>query len=405
MKTLSLISLILLLAQTSFAGDWQGKIEMRDGVTHIISSDTGYEPPQTMVLKELWRVGDDDSNDEEIFGFIVDIAVDNEGNCYLIDSQLSVIKVFSDEGKYLRSIGRWGAGPGEFYNPSSVLILANGSVGTVQAHPAHFVGFTKDGTPTKTISISTEHRDGLIELINAKSLNDQFIVHGVAFSRSDGQAIEEYFFDRYDLSGQVTRPYFTYEQITDMANMIETDRILYPLNRTRWTVDQEGNLYLAGKEYYEITVCGFEKGSRKIVSRNYKRRERTSSEMNTHYQQIEHFIPAKSGVKIDISEHDADIQSLYARDDGTLYVLTSRGLMNRPVGSCGVFDVFDQVGRFLKQVTVMGQPNPRDDGYYFIGDKFYVVTKMTSTFSRMTGLSDPDDFEPMQVVCYELLTR
>ena len=63
---------------------------------------------------------------------IAQIATGPEGDIYLLDQQLTEVKVFSRAGDYLRTIGREGEGPGEFRRPGDMFLLPDGNVGVLQ---------------------------------------------------------------------------------------------------------------------------------------------------------------------------------------------------------------------------------------------------------------------------------
>ena len=106
--------LVTLLALAAFvspaAAGWQGKEVEKEGVTHVMNPVKSAERPTTLKLEEEWRIGGED--DEEIFGVITDIITDDDGNVYMLDAQLNEIKVYSEDGEYLRTIGREGEGTG-----------------------------------------------------------------------------------------------------------------------------------------------------------------------------------------------------------------------------------------------------------------------------------------------------
>ena len=77
---------------------------------------------ETVGLTELWRIGGDTDDDAEFFGVLSQITTDEAGNVYLLDRQLTEVKVFSPDGEYLNTIGREGEGPGEFRRPSDLFI-------------------------------------------------------------------------------------------------------------------------------------------------------------------------------------------------------------------------------------------------------------------------------------------
>jgi len=67
----------------------------------------------TGVLVEAGRFQGEDGTAAEL-GDPRSIAVDGQGRIYVVDSKPAAIKVFSPDGKLVRSIGREGEGPGEF---------------------------------------------------------------------------------------------------------------------------------------------------------------------------------------------------------------------------------------------------------------------------------------------------
>jgi len=81
--------------------------------------------PSEKSLAELYRTGkirlikeltiDDESLPQDIFfENLMDLAFDRDGNIYVCDYQSNNIKVFDSPGKFIKTIGRPGQGPGEF---------------------------------------------------------------------------------------------------------------------------------------------------------------------------------------------------------------------------------------------------------------------------------------------------
>ncbi len=54
------------------------------------------------------------------FFLISDVTADEEGNLYVLDYKGCSLKKFSEEGRFLKSFGRRGEGPGEFLRPSTL---------------------------------------------------------------------------------------------------------------------------------------------------------------------------------------------------------------------------------------------------------------------------------------------
>lgn len=77
---------------------------------------------------EKYSVGGFDAPDWATFGEIGDLGFDGEGNLYVFDDQLFQITVVSPEGRFLRSFGGRGDGPGEIGRPLAMSVFDDGRV-------------------------------------------------------------------------------------------------------------------------------------------------------------------------------------------------------------------------------------------------------------------------------------
>lgn len=98
------------------------------------SSDTGESGDFQMISQalssptELFTLGVLEGERHEMFGQIVDIKEDPEGNIYVLDAQYNEVRVYNDEGTFLYAIGSPGEGPGELGSPSSLEVDPSGRV-------------------------------------------------------------------------------------------------------------------------------------------------------------------------------------------------------------------------------------------------------------------------------------
>jgi hypothetical protein len=76
----------------ALAADWQGEEVQRDGVLTIVNPENPSGGAVEIELEELWRVGGDD--EDVLFGVIAQLVVDDAGDVYLLDGQLSEVQVF-----------------------------------------------------------------------------------------------------------------------------------------------------------------------------------------------------------------------------------------------------------------------------------------------------------------------
>jgi len=67
--------------------------------------------------------GEYEEDETYIFGNIADIQIDDEDRIYLLDNKICKIQVYDEKGKFIKSIGGRGQGPGEFNLPSKFFII------------------------------------------------------------------------------------------------------------------------------------------------------------------------------------------------------------------------------------------------------------------------------------------
>lgn len=114
-----LICIFLSLSYSQQKTEWQGKIENEDGAKVVKNPGKPLYGEVTFNLEADLSIGREE--DENYFFFRVSrIAVDKQGNIYVVDGGNTRIQVYDNEGQYLRTIGRKGQGPGEFQSPQSV---------------------------------------------------------------------------------------------------------------------------------------------------------------------------------------------------------------------------------------------------------------------------------------------
>lgn len=101
----------------------------------------------THTLTERWRVGDADGLDTTIsFGGINGFSVNSEGTVAVFDFTGPTLRTYDANGAYVRTIGRKGAGPGEYTQNNGMVYLADGRLAFWDPATARITLYNVDGS-------------------------------------------------------------------------------------------------------------------------------------------------------------------------------------------------------------------------------------------------------------------
>ncbi|MFH1756398.1 MAG: 6-bladed beta-propeller [Candidatus Latescibacterota bacterium] len=403
---LFLLSLAILSAPVA-AADWRGSEVNKNGIPHMMNPAQPIEAPASIKLDKLWHVRGDD--DEFLFGVLTQITSDESGNMYVLDAQLHQVMVFSPDGEYLRSIGRQGEGPGEFNRPSDLFMTVDGNVAVMQGMPGKIVLMTPEGEPAGNHPVP-EPEDGGMQMFSSGQLaGTQLVLSAERFSRrEDGMTISSALIG-VDKMGKQVATYFTQEDKRDFANLTFDEKKMRD-NAITWSAAGNGRVFASDNfDAYHIKVYKADGSLERVIEREYQSRVRSAKEIEDNTPRV----MIRSGnqsqtPEVKASGTDRDIQRIYPRKDGTIWVLSSRGAFDAPDGAIATFDIYDSEGKFVRQVTLEGEDSFTKDGFHFVKDRFYVVTGLRSARRAMYGgdSEDEDDIaedeEPMGIICYDM---
>jgi hypothetical protein len=148
---------------------WTGKIEIVNGITNVSNPFKPKFENRALFLDEELSIGEDKGRPEYIFSGIGGLAVDEQGNIYAIDSREAVVRVFNQQGMYVRTIGRKGQGPGETQYPVFVQATAQGELAVYDYSVARMLFYSLDGTylrqkttPRTVMPIGQDSLGGLV---------------------------------------------------------------------------------------------------------------------------------------------------------------------------------------------------------------------------------------------------
>lgn len=397
MKIISLLFLVLFLSPLlGLAGETEiPRLINNSGPTHGV---------QPLALKELWRSGGED--EDVIFGRIVDVTMDKDGNIYVLDNQLCQVVVFSKEGEHLGNLSREGDGPGELRQPMGLAFLADDVLAVGMGFPGKLVALQLDGTPLNTYYPIGEPADGNVGImLGIQSVNGVLVASGGRINLGDPEQAHT---DRF-LS--VTDP-----RCSQMHHILEGAT---PLDLTgqryveatdyypdfRWALDRQGLIYAATeRDSYEISVFDTTGKLLRVFGRTYQPRKRTQDDKDQVRPLINLNGDATRGEMV-IEDHDECIRRvLFNHDDETLWVLTPHGTEEQPEDILENWDVFGTDGEYLRQVPIpLGHDMNEGASYLVGGGKLLVVKGTASAFDAGDDSEDNlEEVEPLEVICYQI---
>lgn len=103
-------------ARSGDVAAWSGSVDtLPQGAVVVTSPAVGqWAPGEEWRLVEDVRIGSLDSDGPSLLGRVTDLAVDDLGRVWIAEGQAMEVRVFGPDGRFVRTVGRRGEGPGEF---------------------------------------------------------------------------------------------------------------------------------------------------------------------------------------------------------------------------------------------------------------------------------------------------
>ena len=202
-------------------------VETVNGVRLIHNGKEGQWGKEPRVQVELVRtLGDVAAEDETVaFYMPAGIALDSQGNLYILDTGNHRVQKFGPDGRYLSSFGRQGQGPGDFAYPDSIDIDGENLVWVSDPNNQRIQVFTQAGAVRKTIGF-VKARVGKV-----RCSRSGLVMAGESGVFFGGPEMEEKeqpppkLFKKLDLDGKVTGEYgepfdFKHPLVNQMGNQV-----------------------------------------------------------------------------------------------------------------------------------------------------------------------------------------
>jgi hypothetical protein len=117
-------------------------------------------PSETTTPQRIMQIGEDEAS----FIRISEVVASKDGRIFVLDAREPAIKVFSKSGTLTHSIGRSGAGPGEFTHPAQ-LQVGDQTLTITDWMQRRTSTFTLEGKHIETRRYESPTKDGLFAIV------------------------------------------------------------------------------------------------------------------------------------------------------------------------------------------------------------------------------------------------
>ena len=407
-KSILCLHLFVVLGSVPISADQFDEIEIStERIENTATSTTG---TRVIELTECWRITEDP--DEPLLGLIVDVNHDSAGNICLLDYQMKTVWIYSKEGELIRNIGREGDGPGEFRRPYNIHLWPDAYFAVASTYPPRYQLYRENGDPADVIFIEPDiplSEKGTLSLRRSVQAGNHIAVEIYTKHFENDIEYNTRRICTLTLDGCLNQTFYYHEYVTDLNKKITRpeDQIVWPASR--WTQFQDGRIcWTEGYLGYAINMLESDGREAMIIHRDYESLNRSPLEKRRAERQFEKGKRYGSNITYTTSDYHRDIESMYARPDGSLWVMNSKGRWALPEGAIAAFDVYNRDGRFFEEVILNARGDLSNDQLYLLDDHVVIVYDFWDRAYRMGGTVTPDSDQASgssvdaMVICYSL---
>lgn len=302
-------------------------------------------------MEEKFLIKESDTEEGYIWGMISDISIDSIGSIYLLDFPSKRILKYDKNGKFIKTIGRVGQGPGEFVQPLNLFIDEKDNL-YVNNQGRALIVFDKDGAFKELLRLKVDVskfyvdekgyiytftreflESGIIKIL-AKLDREGNIAKKIAeFVEMDLKVIRA---ERGGVMGSVKHPY-------------SPDIFFCPV--------LEGLLCYGENSNYKFSICDFEGNLKLAFSKEEKIQSITSKEKDKFSKQEGVVFPP----------HRPFFKSILSDEKGRIWVIRVKSILEKD--KTENIDIFSKDGRYLYEAELPYLPRIIRDGCIWVIDR------------------------------------
>ena len=340
------LALLAFLTAPAAAGQdkWKGTIVKEGNVNVVKNPKEPLYKTSVIELKEDLSLGGAAAQGDYAFGQIRAFEVDNAGSIYVLDYQDAHVKVFDRYGKYVRTIGRPGQGPGELDRPRTLSINRAAGELAVLELSRRMSFFKLDGTFLRHVSFKEIW--GLNGRVDSKG--NIYTTEGIVDPKDP----------RYEL--KKLGPDASFIALLAKSQAPSPGKFNPFMAVGYWALDSHDILVYGLPETYELRFFGADnlKVVRKIT-RDYDPVAITEEEREAERKDY----PPGSSIVLDFSKYHAAYYRFFLSDRGHIFVQT----WEKARDGKSIHDIFDAEGRFIGRIPL------KPSGIEILKGKYYAL--------------------------------
>ncbi len=262
-KLFFVVCFISLVAAMAFAAQqkpYPVVTETKDGVKTVTNPEYPRDGRFVAKLTEEMSCGEEGGPEAAILNKPIELKVDDQGRSYVMDWGDVNIKVYDDQGRFLRTISRQGQGPGEFGTPARFDLLSGGRIGLLDGGQHRVTILTTQGEYVSSFPVEGFHRDVAVD-----GKDRLFLSKWSAVKEPDKISTE------YQEIPYVTSIFRTDETGKELIHLMDflgesiakksaggggTVSMAGGGFTVGWIIDYHGRVYGGCNEDYRLSVCG-----------------------------------------------------------------------------------------------------------------------------------------------------
>ncbi len=202
---------------------------------------------QNYELNEILSIGEVEGDTNYIFNYLFDLNIDKDFNIYTLDYSDQKVRIYDKNGIFLNSFGRRGQGPGEFIEPTRILINSKSQIIIYDQKSERITYFTKDGNYISDFTIGDYAKS--TKVIGIDQEDNFYITQRLSWNYSNGKERR------------------SFSRVTNTGEILNSITELFGQNGTKNTVS--GGLWNTGYEHGAINYAVSNSG-RLIVGESSK---------------------------------------------------------------------------------------------------------------------------------------